>query len=411
MKTKNIVIISLVSIFLLSLVGVIIYFGFDSQAVVSFKNQCSLSPCPYGYTDEGTICQDLKCIRSCKKESGGHCGTFGREEAEGNYHLIDENTRTSSYWNSPFGPTESTSKCYKYRTATIFTITDRSPCSIWHSSKSHEVYTKDYTHKVQERMDYSSGNPVSSGSLWSEGKLGDGSENRASGRVIPYKGTVPKAGDNSCGSEGELSIYLFYKIAPWVKDYERKEMTCSYDCDYNSDCGTTQTGEIYCDGNNIVRDVTKNLCVNYRCESDTDTEIVEKCDYFCSGTTCLPKPEEPPVIIDKINVYRLQNNQCSFISILPSEKTSNDYNTLNECQAKITILPGEVMVYRFSDNKCSLIPILPSEKTDLDFDTKQGCEENIDDEIEKPNYLLYVSIGVIVIFLFVLVYFFARRKR
>lgn len=45
---------------------------------------------------------------------------------------------------------------------------------------------------------------------------------------------------------------------------------------------------------------------------------------------------------ERIDTYRLENNQCSKINILSSEKTENDYDALSECQSKIVSNGGDV---------------------------------------------------------------------
>lgn len=43
--------------------------------------------------------------------------------------------------------------------------------------------------------------------------------------------------------------------------------------------------------------------------------------------------------IREIGVYRLQNNQCSFMTIPENQKTIDDYDTLNECQTHVISIP------------------------------------------------------------------------
>ena len=71
-------------------------------------------------------------------------------------------------------------------------------------------------------------------------------------------------------------------------------------------------------------------CFNIRqveCFEDSDCNLNEICDK--SGTwqewDCKQRQ----------TFYRFENNQCSSISLLPSEKTSNDYNSLLECEENI----------------------------------------------------------------------------
>ena len=57
---------------------------------------------------------------------------------------------------------------------------------------------------------------------------------------------------------------------------------------------------------------------------------------LCStGQQCVNNQCVSPLI----SVYRFSNNQCNLISISSSEKTANDYGTLNECQAQIIDQP------------------------------------------------------------------------
>lgn len=76
-----------------------------------------------------------------------------------------------------------------------------------------------------------------------------------------------------------------------------------------------------------------------------------------------------------IDVYRFENNQCSFITILKSEKAANDYLTLGECEENI--LQIKQTYYRFENNMCSEIELYPNETTVNDYLILVGCEENI----------------------------------
>jgi len=58
----------------------------------------------------------------------------------------------------------------------------------------------------------------------------------------------------------------------------------------------------------------------------------------CSGTFVIGYKE----ILTTL--YRFEDNICKSVSILPSEKTSNDYTTLTECQNKIVVDEPEVII-------------------------------------------------------------------
>lgn len=60
-------------------------------------------------------------------------------------------------------------------------------------------------------------------------------------------------------------------------------------------------------------------------------QVLGECYYTGENTPPEGNPSWVPLVY-----YRFSNNQCSSISLLPSEKTDNDYNTLNECQSYIT---------------------------------------------------------------------------
>ena len=63
--------------------------------------------------------------------------------------------------------------------------------------------------------------------------------------------------------------------------------------------------------------------------------------YDSTTSSWITSPEEVKVkgakklIVTKIDVYRFQNDVCTKTSILTTERTTNDYDTLAECQEKI----------------------------------------------------------------------------
>ena len=76
------------------------------------------------------------------------------------------------------------------------------------------------------------------------------------------------------------------------------------------------------------------------CSEDIDCpSSTQMCDKSGDWTTwkCKIGTPEPT---EKI-FYRLQNNQCNQISILESEKTINDYSTLQECESQRIIEPTQ----------------------------------------------------------------------
>lgn len=188
----------------------------------------------------------------------------------------------------------------------------------------------------------------------------------------------------------------------WV--YE-SQVRLSYSLDVGCDLGETK-----CEGADNKEYFT---CENYEWVNQGFT--IGKCNVECiSQTDCQAdyKCENSECVLDTQTYYRFSDNQCSPISLLPSEKTTNDYNTLTECEENIVGEPDKIDVYRFLNNQCILINIFPSEKTSDDYDTLQGCEAQItDEEPIEPNYLLIISIAVGILFIIILAVVLIRRKK
>ena len=417
-KKKKYAAITIIGITVVILALTLIFYLPTEQIMISFKNQCSLNSCPSGYTDTGTICDNLQleCIRTCMKEVGGHCGTFGSEQAVGDIYTMTAETNKDSYWNSPYGPIESTTKCYKYRTGTVFTVTNRDPCGYWDpESKSHEVYTKDYTYKTQSNMAYSTSNSISVGSLWSVGKLGDGTKNKALGRQIPYKGTVPRAGDDACGSEGELSIYLFYKVAPWVKDYDYKTITCSYECNSDSDCGSKQiSGSPYCEGNKIVQEYNVPECNDYTCDYDnTIVETIKICGSSenCENGICIYI--EPDDIIGCMDLNALNYNSDATIPSYDCEYSNGNGDispaqciTKEDCKDLAKVICDDKSLW-YHDYYCSQGECVISE----DIPPESCISDGEDDKLKISTPIIILGLSIIVVIIIFIFWIIKRRPR
>jgi len=117
-------------------------------------------------------------------------------------------------------------------------------------------------------------------------------------------------------------------------------------------------------------------------------------DNICQDNICIDKP---------INVYRLQDNQCSPVTIFSSDRITNDYDSLSECQTKIET---PKTFYRFIENECSIISILPSIKTNLDFDSLEECELNR----EKAPIGIYFGIVGLIVLIGLLIWVYRRIK-
>lgn len=90
--------------------------------------------------------------------------------------------------------------------------------------------------------------------------------------------------------------------------------------------------------------------------------------------------------------------------------------TPNDCEGKYHIaIPGvwgcednkcvwieeaEINVYRLIENECRYIQILPMERTELDFDTLEECEQNIPSKIPILPIILIIALISILIWLY-----------
>jgi len=105
--------------------------------------------------------------------------------------------------------------------------------------------------------------------------------------------------------------------------------------------------------------------------------------------------------------YRFENNKCTQMNILISQKTENDYSTLTECNDLIVIEQPETF-YRFSENECSEISILPSLKTNNDYNSLTECELNL---IKQDNLPMILGIIGLIVLIIVLVFVYKRIKK
>lgn len=107
-----------------------------------------------------------------------------------------------------------------------------------------------------------------------------------------------------------------------------------YECESNFDCPIKIITEKYCQGNLLKQKITENQCKNHECVMEQSSDdILESCSYNCGMDTdgkykCLTQPT--------IDVYRLEDNECNLIQILPELRQNNDYDTLEECQIHIS---------------------------------------------------------------------------
>ncbi len=83
--------------------------------------------------------------------------------------------------------------------------------------------------------------------------------------------------------------------------------------------------------------------------------------------------------------YQFQNNQCTQITISPSEKTSNDYNTLQDCESYI-----KKNYYEYENNNCTQISLTSSQVTSNDYNTLAECYQSFHSP-KNPNIWSSIS--------------------
>lgn len=198
--------------------------------------------------------------------------------------------------------------------------------------------------------------------------------------------------------------------AVWVYETQaRASYSREVDCNINEvKCGGAEDKEYFtCSKNNIWENqgVTIGKC-EVVCISNSDCSQ----DFKCSSNNCIP---------DRKSCYRFTDNQCNLISLLPSEKTSNDYDTFEGCQNNI--IPT-INVYKVVNNSCLVYKIYENEKVVGDFNSLSECQESltgtgeenpIGEEDEKKIDLKWVFIPLIVVTLIIIfvVLFFKRKSR
>jgi len=112
-------------------------------------------------------------------------------------------------------------------------------------------------------------------------------------------------------------------------DREERYQDCAYKCQ-NGQCIQDPCEYVTCPDKcqNSVR------YYNGYCDPSTGECVyqTETCTYGCLGNLCAPTPTT-------ILVYRLENNICTQLTVLESERQMNDYDTLNQCEEGIEPTP------------------------------------------------------------------------
>jgi len=119
--------------------------------------------------------------------------------------------------------------------------------------------------------------------------------------------------------------------------------------------------------------------------------------------------------LPKATFYRFQNNECSQISILPSEKTSNDYSSLDDCENNIIQTENQITIYRLENNLCNEYVIDENNKLNTDYTSLNKCEKDIVTEEPKDEVntklITWIAISIIIIFIIIILYFILRKSK
>ena len=166
----------------------------------------------------------------------------------------------------------------------------------------------------------------------------------------------------------------------------------SVECYDDSDCGSNQI----CDKSGSWQ--------NWNCEVKVCNQAELKCEgkthYSCNNNEWVNLGMQ----IGRCGVECLTGDKCEGTNYYVCENYEwiNKGEVVGKCDVQ-----EKIDVYRLENNECNLIDILVSERTSNDYDTLEECEENIE---KNPNYLLYVSIAVIVIFIIGVIVLLTKKK-
>jgi len=346
-------------------------------SIVSYNNQCSLPSCPSGFTEVSKNCDNSlnKCIKTCQKITSARCGTYGSYNVVSSRSITgwEGSTDRGVSYNTPHYYVRSDT-CYKLYANTRLTV------SSWGTADSYMAYAAN-TWYSKTGCATKSVVILPITSTYTLGRGTSGSSYSAVGKITDYGGGTCSGGYPFLQLKGNLNIYLYAAKAPWiVAKTETQQVSCNYQCDKNSECGTDgYVGDNYCKNDNVYRDYRKYTCSSYKCLQPTITSLlVKNCPYGCKNGVCITDPI--------ITVYRFESNTCTLLTILSSQKQSNDYTSLSQCQLNIE---RPITMYRLENNQCSQISILESERTTNDYYTLSECQANIISPPPQPKPLLF----------------------
>ena len=286
MKKDNIliyVIFGIVGLFLLFNLGLIP--KLPSFSTVNYDSQCYLSSCASGYSQVRTYCDDSKnkCYKVCEKDLGGAgCGSYGAsyvvEQKQvdwfGNIHHGDSFSTSSYYVRDNY--------CYKFYSKSEFTLLKRGTAS------SYKLYSSNAWRSSSQCKDAHYDGSITT-AVTTLGRGSNGNSYSAAGKIYQYGRDDCTKGEPTFQLQGRLNVKLYMSRASWNEGgVDTETLSCSYDCDSDSECGTSgYVGSNYCSGGNVVKDYKTYDCSNYDCYSSTSKKLQDDCGTAgCSGGVC-----------------------------------------------------------------------------------------------------------------------------
>jgi len=270
------------TILLILFLLIILYFVFGTQqATFTYSNQCSLSSCPSGYSEVETYCKDTtnKCYKVCEKEIDGYCGSYGSFNTAGSIKTGNYNSGTLYSTNSY---STNNDYCYKFYSVYSYSVLDKG------SASSFNPYTYVYSSSYSnDKCSTSTSSSVTS-DTYVIGR-GTGNSIQGVGRVTEYGGSTCSGGSPLFKSSGTYSLALYVSKANWNDEStDTKTITCEYECNENSDCGTNEyIGNKYCKDGNVFQKYRTYTCNNFNCDYSDNEQLISTCSAGCLNGVCL----------------------------------------------------------------------------------------------------------------------------
>jgi len=138
-------------------------------------------------------------------------------------------------------------------------------------------------------------------------------------------------------------------------------------------------------------------------DNEIKLEFLGSTEYSPVSTTKTLKVNQG---IEKETFYRFQDNTCVIVNILPSERTANDYDTQSECETNI------IVECNAGDLKCvgNDLMICQNNQFILQKTCEFGCE-NKECKEEPTNWIIYLAIGIVAIFIIGIIILIIMKRR